>query len=358
MALDMRGDVIDLLRQLIDIPSESRNEDQLATQVAETLSLYSHLDVVRYGNAVVARTHGGRADRVAVAGHLDTVPIAGNVPSWLQTDDGQERVYGRGSCDQLGGIAVQLLVATELATPKRDVTWIFYDCEEIDHASNGLGRLQREHPEIFDASFAVLTEPTGGLVEGGCQGTLRARLSTAGKAAHTARPWMGSNAIHSLTPALDTLVAYEPRQPVVEGLAFREALNAVRIGGGHAGNVIPDAAWIEVNLRYAPDRSSSDAEAYVRDLFGGYEVTIVDNAAAARPGLDLPQAADFVASVGSEPRAKLGWTDVSRFSSMGIPAVNFVPGDPVKAHADDEYVPVEQVVNCHDALRRWLDDDE
>lgn len=354
MALDLSLGVIDLVQQLIDIPSESRNEAELATQVEDTLSRCPHLDVIRHGNAVIARTAAHRATRVAVAGHLDTVPIANNVPSWRESVDGEDRVYGRGACDQLGGIAVQLMIANALAEPAVDVTWIFYDCEEIDHASNGLGRLQREHPEVFDASFAVLTEPTGALVEGGCQGTLRARVAARGKAAHTARPWMGSNAIHALTPALDRLVAYTPREPIVDGLAYREALNAVRIGGGHAGNVIPDAAWIEVNLRYAPDRTASEAEDYITDVFDGYEVTVVDNAAAARPGLDLPAAADFVDSVGTEPRAKLGWTDVSRFSSMGIPAVNFGPGDPIKAHADDEYVPVGQVTACHEALTRWL----
>ncbi|WP_028708095.1 succinyl-diaminopimelate desuccinylase [Propionicicella superfundia] len=354
MALDLDGDLAALLRELVDIPSESGDEDALATQVVETLRPFAHLDVSRHGNAVVARTHLGRAARVVVAGHLDTVPIADNVPSWCETVDGEDRVYGRGSCDQLGGIAVQLAVATGVAEPSRDVTWIFYDCEEIDHASNGLGRLQRERPDLFDAEFAVLTEPTGAMVEGGCQGTLRALIRTTGKAAHSARPWMGHNAVHDLASALDRLVEYEPRQPEVDGLVYRESLNAVRIGGGHAGNVIPDRAWIEVNLRYAPDRSAAAAEQYVRDVFTGYEVEVVDNAAGARPGLDLPVAADFVASVGSSPRPKLGWTDVARFSALGVPAVNFGPGDPLKAHADDEYVPVAQVQACHDALRRWL----
>jgi succinyl-diaminopimelate desuccinylase len=358
MALDLTGDLAVLLQQLIDIPSESGDEDALAGAVLETLAPFPHLDVRRFGNAVVARTDFGRPTRVTIAGHLDTVPIKDNVPSWRETVDGEDRIYGRGACDQLGGIAVQLAVATSVPEPNRDVTWIFYDCEEIDHAANGLGRLQREHPELFDSTFAVLTEPTGAVVEGGCQGTLRACITTAGRAAHSARPWMGHNAIHDLAGALARLSAYESRQPEVDGLVYHEALNAVRIGGGIAGNVIPDKAWIEVNLRYAPDRSAAEAERYVREVFEGYALDVIDNAAGARPGLDLPDAAAFVASVGSAPRPKLGWTDVARFSSLGIPAVNFGPGDPVKAHADDEYVPTDHLRTCHDALRRWLDDEQ
>lgn len=354
MALDLDRDLVGLLQQITDIPSVSGSEAELATEVESTLSAFPHLHVQRFGNAVVARTELGRAERVAIAGHIDTVPIADNLPSWLETVDGEERVYGRGTCDQKGGIAVQLAVATALSAPNRDITWIFYDNEEVDQHLNGLGHLSRDHPELFDASFAVLTEPSGAVIEGGCQGTLRARITTRGLAAHSARPWIGSNAIHAMADVLNRLKEYESHQPNVDGLHYREALSAVRIGGGIAGNVIPDSCWIEVNFRFAPDRSADEAELFVREYFLGQEIEIVDRAAGARPGLDQPVAAEFIAAVGGEPRPKFGWTDVARFSSMGIPAVNFGPGEPTKAHADDEYCPTAQLQFCHDALVRWL----
>ncbi len=354
MALDLDRDLVGLLQQITDIPSVSGSEEELASEVESTLRTFPHLDVVRYGNAVIARTELGRDERVAIAGHIDTVPIANNLPSWVETVDGEERVYGRGTCDQKGGIAVQLAVAAALSAPNRDVTWIFYDNEEVDHHINGLGVLARAHPELFDASFAVLTEPSGAVVEGGCQGTLRARITTRGLAAHSARPWMGSNAIHLMADVLDRLKAYESHQPEVEGLRYREALSAVRIGGGIAGNVIPDACWIEVNFRYAPDRTQDEAELFVRDYFMGQEIELLDNAVGARPGLDKAVAADFVAAVGGEARPKFGWTDVARFSSMGIPAVNFGPGEPIKAHADDEFCPSAQLQTCYDGIVRWL----
>jgi succinyl-diaminopimelate desuccinylase len=354
MALDVSGDLVTLLRQLIDIPSESGDEDALATEIVAALAALPHLVTRRHGNTIVARTELGRPRRVVVAGHIDTVPIAGNVPSWVRAVDGEERVYGRGACDQLGGIAVQLAVAAAVAEPVMDVTWIFYDCEEVDAERNGLRRLLAEHPEVFDASFAVLTEPSDAGVEGGCQGTLRARIAARGRTAHSARPWMGENAIHGLATALDRLTAYVGARPVVDGLEYREALNAVRIGGGIAGNVIPDHAWVEVNHRYAPGKTAGEAEAFVREYFAGYEVEVVDNAPGARPGLDRPEAVEFLAGVPTPPRPKFGWTDVARFSSLGIPAVNFGPGDPVKAHADDEYVPAAHLTLCHDALVRWL----
>jgi succinyl-diaminopimelate desuccinylase len=353
--LDLTGDVVKLLQGLVDIESVSGHESEIGNQVEQALRLHPHLKVLRDGNVVLARTELGRAERVVIAGHLDTVPVAGNLPSWRTLDDeGREIIWGRGACDMKGGVAVQLSVAAALATPRRDITWVFYDNEEVEETRNGLGRIAREHPEYLDGTFAVLCEPTNARIEGGCQGTMQLRVELNGLAAHSARAWMGHNAIHDAGAVLQRLASYQPQQIEVDGLTYREGLNAVGISGGIAGNVIPDTCVIEVNYRFAPDKSVAEAEVYVRKVLDGYSVQVIDVADGARPGLEEPAAAEFLAAVGGQASAKLGWTDVARFSSMGVPAVNFGPGDPTKAHADDEFCPAEDVVACRDALMRWL----
>jgi succinyl-diaminopimelate desuccinylase len=289
-----------------------------------------------------------------LAGHLDTVPVAGNLPVRLEGDADTGALVGRGTADMKGGVAVQLRVAAALTAPTRDLTLVFYDHEEVDAASNGLGRLVREHPDWIGGDLAVLLEPTAAGIEGGCNGTLRAQVTTRGLAAHSARWWRGRNAVHEAGRVLARLQAYEPREVEVEGLVYREGLNAVLISGGVAGNVIPDECHVVVNYRFAPDKSAAIAAEHVREVFEGYEVEIVDAADGARPGLDRPAAAAFVAAIGAEPTAKYGWTDVARFSALGVPAVNFGPGDPSVAHADDEHVPVAQLRACEEALLRWL----
>jgi succinyl-diaminopimelate desuccinylase len=287
---------------------------------------------------------------VVIAGHVDTVPLNSNLPS---RNDG-ERLYGLGTCDMKGGVAVALTLAAELREPNRDVTYVFYDHEEVEAARNGLGRVGRNHPEWLRAQFAVLLEPTAGQVEGGCNGTMRVVVTTRGKAAHSARAWMGHNAIHDAATVLGRLTAYEPQEVEVEGLVYRESLNAVLIEGGIAGNVIPDSCRISVNYRFAPSKSIADAEHHLRDLFTGYEVELTDAAGGATPGLDRPAAKAFVAAMGGQALPKYGWTDVARFSELGVPAVNFGPGDALTAHADDEHVSMERIVACERALRAWL----
>lgn len=354
MALDLTGDLVTLLRAITDIESVSGNERLLADEVEAALGGCPHLTVERNGDAVVARTTLGRASRVVIAGHLDTVPVARNLPSWEESVDGERRICGRGTCDMKGGVAVQLAVAAAVAEPTRDVTWVFYDHEEVESARNGLGRLSRERPDLLSADFAVLCEPTGAAIEGGCQGTMRFTITTRGTAAHSARSWLGHNAIHDMAGVLERLRAFDAREIVVDGLTYREGMNAVGIRGGIAGNVIPDECVIEINYRFAPDKGASEAESIVREHFAGYHCDITDLAPGARPGLDLPVAAEFVAAVGGVPRAKYGWTDVARFAELGVPAVNFGPADPGKAHADDEYCPADDLVTCHDALIAWL----
>ena len=353
-SLAIRGDLVRLLQQLIDIESVSGNEQRLADEVEAALRDCSHLHVVRDGNVVLARTALGRPERVLIAGHLDTVPIAGNVPATLVERDGDTVIYGRGACDMKGGVAVQLAAAAELDAPSRDVTWIFYDNEEVEADRNGLGRIAREHPEWLDGSFAVLCEPSNAAIEGGCQGTLRAEVTLTGTAAHSARAWVGHNAIHDAAEPLRRLAAYSPRRVVVDGLEYREGLNAVGIRGGIAGNIIPDRCQIEVNYRFAPDRTAAEAGAHVAEVFAGYDVRVTDAAPGARPGLSEPAAADFVRAIGGQPSAKFGWTDVARFAAMGIPAVNFGPGNPSKAHADDEFCPAADLTRCRAALVTWL----
>lgn len=353
--LDLDGDVVELLRALIDIESVSGHEAEIADRVEQALRGYDHLKVLRDGNVVIARTELDRSERVVIAGHLDTVPIAGNLPSWTTHDSaGRQIIWGRGACDMKGGVAVQLSVAAAVPRPQRDVTWVFYDNEEVEEYRNGLSRMAREHPNYLEGDFAVLCEPTSARIEGGCQGSMQLRTELQGLAAHSARSWMGRNAIHDAGDLLQRLAAHQSRQVEVDGLIYREGLNVVAISGGIAGNVIPDRCVIEINYRFAPDKSPAEAEAYAREVLDGYPIQVTDVAAGARPGLDQPAAAEFLRAVGGQASAKLGWTDVARFSAMGIPAVNFGPGDPSKAHADDEFCPADDVVACRDAFIRWL----
>ncbi|WP_442918769.1 succinyl-diaminopimelate desuccinylase [Leucobacter sp. USHLN153] len=357
-ALDPRVGPVELTRQLCDIPSVSGDEQRIADVVEVSLREYApHLTVTRDGDTLIARTELGRERRVAIAGHLDTVPINDNLPVRDTTEQGTHElmIWGRGTVDMKAGVAVQLALAVELAEPAVDLTWIWYDHEEVASSLSGLGRAMRNHPQLFVADFAILGEPSNGTIEGGCNGTLRARVILRGKRAHSARSWMGVNAIHRAGALLARLAAFEPERVVVDGLEYREGLNAVRVDGGVAGNVIPDLCAIEVNYRFAPSRSVDDAAAFVREFFADAdEIEIVDGAPGARPGLDAPLARRFVDAVGEEPKAKFGWTDVSRFSALGIPAVNFGPGDPLLAHADDERVPIAQIESSAAALRAWL----
>lgn len=349
--LDLTQDAAVVTAQLVDVPSVSQEETALADLVEATLRELPHLSVDRDGDSVVARTRLGRAERVVLAGHLDTVPVADNLPSRLDADG---LLWGCGTSDMKSGLAVQLRLAATLPAPNRDLTFVFYDAEEIAAEFNGLKRLVENHPDWLAADFAVLMEPTGAKVEGGCQGTLRFRVETTGRRAHSARSWLGENAIHKAAPVLARLASYEPRRAEIDGLTYREGLNAVMIEGGHAGNVIPDACAVIVNFRFAPDRTVDEAFAHVREVFDGYDVVLTDSAPGAMPGLSHPAAAAFVAAIGTEPAPKEAWTDVARFSALGVPAVNYGPGDPKLAHTREEHVAVAAVLEAEDRLRAWL----
>ncbi len=351
-ALDLTDDVVALTAALCDIESVSRGEAPLAHAIEQALRPLGHLEVSRHGNTVVARTALGRGERVLLAGHIDTVPLT--VPANLPTRRDGDDLVGRGTVDMKGGVAVQLRLAAQLAEPNRDVTYVFYEGEEIDGEFNGLAHLATRRPDLLAADFAVLLEPTNGGIEGGCKGTLRAEVTVTGVAAHSARPWNGQNAIHEAAAILNRLISYDAQVVPVDGLDYHEALQAVGIRGGIAGNVIPDRCVVTVNYRYAPDKDAQQAGRHVQELFDGFDVEIMDNAPGARPGLTLPAAKAFVEALQVPVGPKEGWTDVSRFSALGVAAVNFGPGDPNLAHTDDERAPVQQYIDAEAAMLRWL----
>lgn len=350
MDLDLRAPAGELLALLVDTPSVSGSEGPLADAVEVALRKVGHLRVDRDGDAVVARTRLGRPSRVVLAGHLDTVPVAGNLPGRREGD----LLHGCGAADMKGGVAVLLRLAAALPEPARDLTFVLYDHEEVQAELNGLGRVARRHPEWLEADLALLLEPTDAEVEGGCQGTLRLDVRVPGRRAHSARSWTGLNAIHATAALLARLAAYEPRVVDIDGCTYREGLNAVGITGGVAGNVVPDECVVSVNFRFAPDRSPEQAAEHVREVLDGFATELRDSAPGALPGLGRPEAAAFVAAVGRPPRAKYGWTDVARFAALGVPAVNYGPGDPNLAHTREERVRVSQVEQVEGVLARYL----
>ena len=370
----MGGDPVELTAALVDIPSESGSETRIADEVEAALRAQtSGFEIIRNGNAVLARTRRSLPSRVLLAGHLDTVPAADNLPSRL--DNGV--LHGCGTADMKSGDAVFLHLAATVAEPAHNLTLIFYDCEEIDAAANGLGRIERELPDWLSADVAILGEPTAGWIEAGCQGTLRVLISATGTRAHSARSWLGDNAIHKLGAVLDRLSSYQARSVGIDGCTYREGLSAVGIDGGVASNVIPDAASVTVNFRFAPDRSVDQALQHVCQVFDGLDVRIElrDAAPGALPGNPIARsrceatarsraaakrkgslgaAKSLVDAADGKVRAKYGWTDVSRFAALGIPAVNYGPGDPNLAHKRDERVPVDDITGAVEMLRRYL----
>ncbi len=355
-SLDLSSSPEALTATLVDLPSVSGSEGPLADVVEAALKGLPHLRVVRDGDAVVAFTDLGRDRRVVLAGHLDTVPIVDNVPSRLDGD----RLYGCGTSDMKSGIAVMLHLAATLSEPSSDLTFVCYDNEEVEATRNGLLRLATQHRDWLAGDLAILLEPTDGVIEAGCQGTLRVEITVPGRRAHSARSWLGSNAIHAAAPLLATLAAYEPRSVDVDGCVYREGLSAVRISGGVAGNVIPDAAAVTINFRFAPDRTEAEALDHVKQVLHPYELTLTDTSPGALPGLSAPAAKDFVAvavAAGgpeSAPRAKYGWTDVARFAALGIPAVNYGPGDPNLAHTREESIELARIGGVTEVLARYL----
>ncbi|ALC05510.1 Succinyl-diaminopimelate desuccinylase [Corynebacterium deserti GIMN1.010] len=362
--LDLLGDPVLLTQRLVDIPSPSGEEKQIADEIEAALRALNlpGVEVLRFNNNVLARTNRGLDSRVMLAGHIDTVPIADNVPSRME--DGI--MYGCGTVDMKSGLAVYLHTFATLAQAEHnqdlqhDLTLIAYECEEVADHLNGLGHIQTQHPEWLQADLALLGEPTGGWIEAGCQGNLRIKVTAHGVRAHSARSWLGDNAMHKLSPIIAKISAYEAKEVEIDGLTYREGLNIVRCESGVANNVIPDEAWMNVNFRFAPNRSVDEAVEHVVDKLGlsdaaGIDWAVEDAAGGALPGLGKQVTRGLIDAVGPDRiRAKFGWTDVSRFSAMGVPALNFGSGDPSFAHKRDEQCPVDQITSVAETLRSYL----
>ncbi|OHO79022.1 succinyl-diaminopimelate desuccinylase [Corynebacterium sp. HMSC036E10] len=344
-SLDLFADPVVLSAALVDIESPSHHEEAIADAIEAALRDLEHAEVQRFGNTVVARTNFGLDSRVVLAGHIDTVPLADNTPHRLA--DGI--LHGCGSVDMKSGLACYLHAFATLAQPGKaahDLTLIAYEGEEVAQEFNGLYHLERDHPELLQGDIALLGEPSGAIIEAGCQGTIRVFVDAHGTRAHSARSWLGHNAAHDLAGVLTRIAAYEPRTVLIDDCEYREGLNVVGLEGFVATNTIPDHARLIVNFRYAPDRSVEDAKAHLEETLAleeGLELIYDDVAPGAMPGLGDPVAAGLVKAVGGNFRAKFGWTDVARFSSLGVPAVNFGPGDPGFAHKKDEQCPVDEI---------------
>ena len=346
-------DLLELTEKLCAVPSVSGNEAELADTVEGALRGGApHLEVTRIGANVIARTNSGAPERVVLGGHIDTVPANGNATPRREGDS----VHGLGAADMKGGLAVMLTLAVELgATPRRDVTLVFYDGEEVADEHNGLRRLFAEQPELVAGDLAILLEPTGGWIEAGCQGTISARATFHGARSHSARPWMGKNAVHAAAPMLARIAAHEAPTVTVDGLDYRESLQIVRIQAGIANNVVPDRCDIVVNRRYAPACSFDEAIAQTRALLSDAdEVEIVGASAAAPPNLSHPLVADLIGTGKLDVRPKLGWTDVSRFAEHGVAAVNYGPGDPELAHTAGEFVERAELDECLRVLASFV----
>lgn len=359
--LDLLGDPVTLTASLMDIPSPSHHEAALADAVEVALREIPAVEVIRHGHTVLARTTRGLGERVILAGHLDTVPIAGNLPHHRGVDtQGRDTLFGCGAVDMKSGLAVYLHTFARLANAaelRRDMTLIAYEGEEVSTEFNGLGHVESDLPEWLAGDIALLGEPSGALIEAGCQGSLRLRITAHGERAHSARAWLGENAAHMLAPVMSRIAAYTPRNVVIDGCEFREGLNIVHLESGVATNTIPDEAWMFLNFRFAPDRSIEQAVAHLAEVLQleeGLRLEVDDAAAGALPGLGAPAAQELLAAVDGNFRAKYGWTDVARFSALGIPALNFGPGDPNFAHKKDEQCPVAMITEVAQILHNWL----
>jgi succinyl-diaminopimelate desuccinylase len=341
------SDLLERVAELVAIPSPSHGEAALADHVQRRLADTPWLEVERIGDNVVARTTGA-GTRVILAGHLDTVPPNGNEQPRIEGDV----LWGLGSADMKAGLAVMLELAAAEHPPALEVTWVFYVAEEVAREHNGLLAVAAARPDLLAADAALLGEPTGAVIEAGCQGVLKAEVTVKGTRAHSARPWTGRNAIHRLGPVIERVAALETRRPVLDGCEYREALQAVSVSGGVAANVVPDEARLLLNHRFAPDRDAVGAELHLRELLSpvldpvsGDELTVVD---------DHPVLARLLAATGAPPRAKLGWTDVAFFAGRGIPAANFGPGDPEVAHRADERVHGDELTKVRAVLTQLL----
>ncbi len=348
--MNINQELGNLTLDLVNISSVSKDEKSIADSIEKALQGYGHLKITRVSNSLVAQTNFGNKQRVVIAGHIDTVPANNNFPGKMTNSE----IVGLGSVDMKSGIAVALRLASEITNSNFDITYLFYESEEIETKFNGLELITKQQKDLLNCDFAILMEPTNGILEVGCQGSLRFEVSSTGKRSHSARWWNGENAIHKTNKILEILNNYKSREPEIDGYKFREGLQAVKINGGIAGNVVPDSVSVSINHRFAPDTTIDQATTNMKNLFKDFNFHLVDAANAAPTGLANPLIREFVSSVGKNIAPKFGWTDVARFANAGIPAINFGPGDPNLAHHPDEKVSITQINDVYETLKKWL----
>jgi succinyl-diaminopimelate desuccinylase len=342
----------ELALALVDIRSVSGEEQALTGWLARQVGAQPHLEVVHeQGDALVFGLGG--SPEVLIAGHSDTVPEQGNLPGRLA--DGF--LHGLGAADMKGALAVMLALAGELGSrrPALNPQFVIFGGEELPQSNGVLGKLFGTCPSLLEARLAVMMEPTANRLQAGCLGNIKAELVFEGVAAHSARPWLGRNAIHDAIGALQGPVSLEPYDVVLEGLRFREVLSVTEIHGGIANNVIPDQVVCGLNFRYAGSRSPAQAEARLRELVGTTgKLTVIGNAPSAPvpAGNDLLDRLRQAGDLPMEP--KQAWTPVAEFAAHGLDAINFGPGDPRMAHRRDERIAVDAMDTSLEVLRRFL----
>jgi succinyl-diaminopimelate desuccinylase len=345
--------LVDDLVWLIGIRSVTGEEEALCTAVARRLSpRWGAGGITRVGNALVVGRPDGRP-LIALYGHLDTVPDQGNlVPEVIEG-----RVHGLGAVDMKGGLAVMLALLEDdaIAAGPFSVVGVFYDKEEGAAHDNGLEDVLDEIGWLGDAEFAVVMEPSDGQIQLGCQGAVNATVTFLGRSAHSARPWLGENAV---TKAGDFLAAMHRRQPrpvTVAGLEFRETMAITTAHGGLARNVLPPRFDLNLNYRFPPNLTMEEAEARVYAAAADADqITIVDRA----PPAPIPEGNPHLERLrrlsGAPDAAKQAWTDVARLAARDVPAVNFGPGSTALAHRADESVEIADLERVHAGLRRFL----
>ena len=340
---------------LVEIASESRDEAAILDAIRPRLAGAPGLHLADDHDTVLAAlpTRRPAVPLVLLAGHVDTVPVAGAGPAAL--DGGVVR--GRGAADMKGGIAVMLALADEGAgSASVDLGYLFFGREEVPITESALLPAFDRVPELREAALAIVLEPTANALEVGCNGNLQAVVRVRGRAAHSARPWLGDNAIHAAIEALGPVADLPVRDVDVDGLVFREVVSVTTIAGGVAGNVVPDLVEAHVNMRYAPTHTPDAAETRLRELLGHprVELEILGNAPPGRVCLDNPLVTRLRASGDLEVRPKQAWTPVAEFGMVGVDAVNLGPGDPRYAHTDDEQVTATALARTHQIVSAFL----
>jgi succinyl-diaminopimelate desuccinylase len=343
------------LAEIVSIHSVTGNEGRLCTAIAERLlPIWTMQGVTRIGNALIVGQQTGRPI-ITLFGHLDTVPLQDNGDPVVSGG----RMAGLGTTDMKSGLAVMihLLEDDAVRTGPYDVVGVFYDREEGPADENGLEEVLDKAPWLADSEFAVVLEPTDLRVELGCNGTMNADVVFEGKAAHSARPWLGENAV---TKAGEWLASMHQRQPgsvVIDGLEFREVFSVTRAEGGVANNVLPANLRLNLNYRFPPIYSLDEAEDRLRRVAADADwIVVTDRAPAGEVVQANPHLDRLVAVSGAERSGKQGWTDVARLSGRGIPAVNYGPGDPALAHQQAESVELANVDRCLAVMREFLID--